>query len=98
MDIKKQLLLLFEKNKLPCKKRSFNQEFIEDIQDGELYKEFINSFSINQAKNVFSFTLNSDGINLCDKSNVAIWPVYLTINELPSGESKYIDNVILAGK
>jgi hypothetical protein len=98
LDIGKQLELLIEKKKIPIKKRPYNREFIEDIQDGSLYHEFITSFSTNQAKYVYSFTLNSDGISVCDKSNLSIWPVYLTINELDARERFYIDNVILAGK
>ncbi len=98
MEIEKQIELLFKKNKLPLKKRPFNTEYIEDIQDGSLYQEFISSFSTNQARNVYSFTLNSDGISLCDKSNLSIWPIYLTINEIDARERFYIDNVIVAGQ
>jgi hypothetical protein len=35
--------------------------------------------------------LNTDGISICDKSNLSIWPVYLAINEFN------IDNIIKAG-
>ena len=41
--------------------------------------------------------INIDGIAMCEKSTLSIWPVYLVINEIEIGSRFYIDNVILAG-
>jgi hypothetical protein len=41
--------------------------------------------------------LNTDGISICDKSNLSIWPFYLEINELNIGKRFCIDNIIIAG-
>jgi hypothetical protein len=71
-------------------------DYIEDVYDGELYKSFINSFK--DPNNVYSFTINTDGISMSQKSNLSVWPVFLTINELPIEERFCIQNVIVAGK
>ena len=48
--------------------------------------------------NVYSLTMNIDGISLCDKSNLLIWPVFFAINEISIDSRCYFDNVIIAGE
>ena len=95
-SIKDQIDMLFKKKVLPVKiYESKNDNLICDIKDGSYYKDFISSIKKeNNDSNVFSFMLNTDGISLCEKSNLAIWPVYLAINELPIEERFHIDNII----
>ncbi len=47
---------------------------------------------------IYTFCLNTDGISLCSKSNLTIWPVYLTINEIDRKCRFSPDLVLLAGK
>lgn len=88
--------MLFKKQVLPVVSNYFNENthIMSDVKDGSIYKEFkkLNPF------NAYTFTLNTDGISLCDKSNLSIWPVYLAINELEIESRFYIDNIIIAGK
>jgi hypothetical protein len=97
-----QIKTLFNKGKLPISKNRFviidnrSLETISDVYDGELYKKYRRS--IQNSTNAYSFTISTDGVNLCDKSNLSIWPVYLVINELDSEERFYIYNTIIAGK
>ena len=69
---------------------------LKDISDGTIYSNFINSFS--NSDHIYSFTINTDGVSLADKSNLSIWPIFLIINELPIEERFFIDNIIIAGK
>ena len=67
------------------------------ISDGRLYKKMLNSEDgpYFKKKEAFSFLLNTDGISICKKSKLTIWPFYLTINELPNQFD--FENLILAG-
>lgn len=67
---------------------------IKDVYDGTLYEEIVNK---EQTK-FFTFLLNTDGVELCEKSNLSIWPFFLVINELPLEIRFNFDNVIIAGK
>ena len=77
-----------------------NQDRIVDIYDGTKYKSILNSSIGNSIlkKEAFTFLMNSDGISICEKSNLTIWPVFLVINEIEIQKRFCIDNIILAGK
>jgi hypothetical protein len=77
------------------RKPSSSDDFYDDIYDGELYQSFKRSFRTSEF--IYSFTINTDGISMSNKSNLSIWPVFLTINELPLEERFCIQNVIVAG-
>ena len=103
LPIENQIKKLFSKKILPVLKRDFSENFYEDVTDGHLYQKFQKTihemFSSNiSTANVFSFTLNTDGISLCEKSKLSVWPVFLTINELDLSDRFFIENVIIAGK
>jgi hypothetical protein len=102
IPIKPQLDMLFKKNKLPVLKSQINSDpdFIQDIYDSKIYKDFKSKFVANNEKyeNIYSFCINTDGISLSEKSNLSIWPVFLCINELSINERFYIDNTVIAGK
>jgi len=73
---------------------------LKDIRDGILYKKILqleDGHLFKQGR-AFTFLINTDGISFCKKSKLAIWPVYIVINELPIHSRFSIDNVILAGK
>lgn len=53
---------------------------IQDVYDGEAYLKHA-EFLANPAN--ISFTCNTDGVALFTSSSVEIWPVWLSINELP---------------
>jgi hypothetical protein len=51
-----------------------------------------------EEKRAFTFTINTDGISKSDKSKCTIWPVFLTINELPLDQRFSLENTVVAGK
>jgi hypothetical protein len=77
---------------------SSDGEFITDFKDGSIYKEFLNTENPRRSNDIYSFTLNTDGISLCDKSNIQIWPQYLTINETDIEHRYSPDNTIICGE
>ena len=98
MPIKKQLEVLFQKNKLPTAYDfSSDGESLKDIKDGTIYQDFLKNENPNKNSNVYSFTFNTDGISLCDKSNLSIWPQYFSINEVDIETRFSPDNTIISG-
>lgn len=71
-------------------------EFISDIQNGKIYQDLLKSEDSEafKTRRAFSFCINTDGI-ACD--SIKLWPIYLTINEIPIGTRFCINNVIVAG-
>lgn len=72
----------------------FNREVkhgvLSDIYDGEMYKKFSSGSGILSSPYNFSYTFFTDGVAF-GKSNKTIWPIYLSINELPYEErTKYL--------
>lgn len=63
----------------------------EDIYDGELYKAIE---GLNDANNI-SLSWNTDGVPVFNSSNVSMWPIQCTINELPPKLRR--DNILLTG-
>ncbi|XP_026830135.1 uncharacterized protein LOC105286011 isoform X1 [Ooceraea biroi] len=67
-----------------------------DIYDGQLYKAWISNGFLSNRCNI-SFSWYTDGIPVFKSSKISIWPVYLTINELPFNERKKRENTLLLG-
>jgi hypothetical protein len=71
---------------------------LEDIYDGEIYKEFnVNGGGFLANQNAISFCWNSDGVPMFKSSKYSIWPFFLRINELPYADRNRKENVLLAG-
>ncbi|KAJ1519093.1 hypothetical protein ONE63_011335 [Megalurothrips usitatus] len=71
-----------------------NPSQFSDIYDGSVYRKLFDDGLLSNPFN-FSYCFFTDGIAFGDSSNKTLWPVYLTINELPyEDRAKYI---ILAG-
>jgi hypothetical protein len=68
-------------------------EYLSDIPDGNIYKNFMNSKS--NRNNNYTFICNTDGISKCSKSQLTIWLIYLAINEIPEGERFCLENVVI---
>ncbi len=100
LNIEQQIKTIMKKvNVSIFQKKNLAENELSDIRDGEIYKKLLDSedghlFKENKA---FSFLINTDGISFCKKSKLAIWPVFLVINELPLDIRYSIDNVIIAG-
>ena len=75
-------------------------EFIRDFYDSDLYRAFLKT---GEGKSIldgngFTMSISTDGCNPSDKSKISLWPVYLTINEIPIGQRYCLENIIIAGK
>jgi hypothetical protein len=69
---------------------------ISDIYDGSNYKTAFEKGFLSDPHAV-SFSMNTDGVQIFKSSTVSMWPVYLTINELPTTDRKLKENVIYYG-
>jgi hypothetical protein len=76
----------------------FSDELV-DVYDGTIYKTLLESSdgTLIKTQKAFTFTINTDGISMCDKSKLDIWPVYLVINEIKAEYRYSIENVVIAG-
>jgi hypothetical protein len=91
--------MLFDKQKLPIQKNfTFDTEYINDVIDGSVYQDFIKEENPGHKNDCYTFTLNTDGISLCEKSNLSIWPIYLNLNELDIEDRYFVDHTLIAGK
>lgn len=69
-------------------KRNINN--IEDILDGDVYRQHFNPEGYfhgteeeRYGKEVhLSFQLNTDGVSIFKSNKTSLWPIYLVINEL----------------
>ncbi|CAF0821714.1 unnamed protein product [Brachionus calyciflorus] len=94
VSIVEQLKRIFAKNKnLINFSKDSNEDYLEDVYDGEIYRKIKN---IEKCK-FFTFLLNTDGVQMCSKSDLSVWPIILVINEIPINQRFNFDNVIIAG-
>lgn len=63
------------------RERVRNDEKFDDIIDGVLYKQFVDSLSIHDKFNYATATMNSDGSPVFESSKFSIWPIQMIINE-----------------
>ncbi|CAF1009998.1 unnamed protein product [Brachionus calyciflorus] len=92
LSIRDQLIKIFQKNPhlIRYKYSGINDD---TIYDGEINQDTVQ----NESPKFFTLTLNTDGVQLCNKSKMSIRPIILVLNELPIGERFCFDNIIIAG-
>lgn len=87
LDVKNEIANLIEDNTKYYEKVQNDTlrdpEIMSDITDGKLYKEFKNSLSADERKNFVTTAFNSDGSPVFKHSKCSLWPIQMTINELP---------------
>lgn len=76
-------------------RRKNNNEALEDIFDGEEYQKHFQSGGILSNASNFSYSFNTDGISTGKSTGKTMWPIYVTINELPP-KLRY-QNIMLCG-
>lgn len=72
-----------------------NNDALSDIYDGAIYQSLSAPGGILSSPSNLSYTFNTDGIPFGKSSKKTIWPIYLTINELPPNERT--KHMLLAG-
>jgi hypothetical protein len=99
LNLKSQIQNIMNKLELKDLDRVKTSNDLTDFTDGRIYRNILESEDVHlfNKKQAFTFTLNTDGISVSNKSKLTIWPVFLVINELPLNIRFSIDNVILAG-
>lgn len=60
-----------------------NEDALEQIYDGKMYKKYTGEGGLLSSRYNFSYTFNSDGCQAFNSSNLSVWPIYITIHELP---------------
>ncbi|CAF1045397.1 unnamed protein product [Brachionus calyciflorus] len=79
------------------KKSKYGSNLISEIYDGNIYKCFYEeNHELLLNKRIFSLSINSDGISLSSSSDLQIWPVFLSINEIPLERRYCLENTIVA--
>lgn len=74
------------------------KDTIEDIHDGMIYNTiYAKEIQNDKSNKFFTLLFNTDGIELCQKSDIAIWPMIFVINELQIEKRFSFDNCIIAG-
>ena len=75
-------------------------DIISDVSDGAIYRDFLRTPEGARVRSGdgITFCLNTDGCNPSEKSAISLWPVFLTINEIPIGERYCMENTVIAGK
>ncbi|KAL5503184.1 hypothetical protein EMCRGX_G010092 [Ephydatia muelleri] len=70
---------------------------IKDIHDGARYKDLKKEVEIDDAVEHIELILCTDGVPLFKSSGQSIWPVVLSITNLPQASRMNVSNLILAG-
>ena len=69
---------------------------ISDIYDGTLYQAWMDNGFLSDRRNI-SLSWYTDGVPVFKSSKISVWPIYLSINELPFEIRKKRENTLLAG-
>lgn len=69
-----------------------DEESMEDVYDGVLYKTLSKPGGFLSNPSNISFLGNTDGVALVKSTGWSVWPVYLVVNELPP-LSRYLKQV-----
>lgn len=77
--------------------RKVIQDRLQDIQDGNLYRELMQPGGFLAVPENTGLILCSDGVQLFKSSKQAFWSVLLTVTSLPPGIRMNAENIILAG-
>ena len=99
IDIKSQLKHIMKNKDIFYRSLPISSEHLADVYDGEIYTSILNSKDgeLIKAGDAYTFSLNTDGISICEKSNLDIWPINLVINEIKPEFRYCVENVIVAG-
>ena len=77
---------MIEKLEYRFKRNKEDVGAIEDVYDGELYKKHSCPGDFLSEPHNISLLGNTDGVALIRSNGYGVWPVYLTINEIPPTE------------
>ncbi|KAL7288242.1 hypothetical protein TKK_0017583 [Trichogramma kaykai] len=64
--------------------RNRNENDISDIYDGQLYKKFMATLNNEELHSFATCVFNSDGSPVFKSSTHSIWPIQISLNEIPA--------------
>ncbi|XP_034944466.1 uncharacterized protein [Chelonus insularis] len=92
LPIEEKLIDLLNNEELR-KQLNISKNNSSDVTTGRMYRNLQERNIIG--KNDITFQLNTDGVSVFKSTNASMWPIFLSINELPLSTRR--DNTILAG-
>uniref|UniRef100_A0ABD2XFI0 Uncharacterized protein n=1 Tax=Trichogramma kaykai TaxID=54128 RepID=A0ABD2XFI0_9HYME len=63
--------------------RPKERNYLKDIFDGRMYKKFVSSLPKEDCKSFATCVFNSDGSPVFKSSSYSIWPIQISLNEIP---------------
>ena len=99
MSIETAIKRIF-KNKLKFINKDRNEHYLRDACDGELYQTLVKCEELVRFvsnNTLFTLLINTDGVSLCTKSDISVWPIYIAILEIDLKQRFCLENVIIAG-
>lgn len=102
LNIATQVISIIEKfdyKRLNEQIQKNSSNVFKDFIDSEIYQAYISTIKhmFKDNRLFLSFTLNTDGISISEKSKLSLWPIYLIINEIPVETRFSFNNIIIAG-
>ena len=87
------------KNNLSFINSERNEHYYRDACDGAIYQNLLKSkeHGIFINKKAYTLLMNTDGVSLCTKSDISIWPIYLALLEIDIKQRFCLENIIIAG-
>ena len=77
-------------------KYDWEEPYLKD-SDGRIFKRIYKEEKKGPG-DIYTLSLSADGVSICEKSNLGIWPVYAVCNGLPKAYRFCPENVIILGK
>ena len=74
---------MIEKLQYRFQRTKMDADAVEDVYDGQLYKQHSCPGGFLSNPHNISFLGNTDGVSLIRSNGYGVWPVYLVINEIP---------------
>lgn len=74
-----------------------DSDVLKDVWDAQGLKVLCTEGKFSTGKNYMALALSTDGVPLFKSSTIAMWPVYLTILNLPPNIRMNANNMLLAG-
>lgn len=76
---------------------STSDEILSDVWDGAYLKKLTQHGRYFSSGDNLALALSTDGVPVFQSSSTSLWPVYLTILNLPPGTCMNAENVLMAG-
>ena len=95
LSIKDQLQRILRQENISEEQLS-SKNVLKDIKDGRIYKRIMKEEKSND-NNIYTLSLSTDGVSLCEKSNLGIWPLYAVCNEISVDKRFCSENVLILG-